>query len=453
MTSRPVVPNMNGDDVLQNAAPRHVAFLVNHFPIASEIFIMNAAAALGRRGVALDIIGASGITELSGNGSGDKDNNPQQDIEREIADNPLIAIRGPLHPYHRRNRWSAIPRMIAELTARRGIGTTMRVLRIAKTRGGTRFLAQAHALSAQQYDAVHCQFGTLGPLALDLREAGVIDAPIVVHFRGYDISRHVLENGDDVYDRVFRDADWFIANCTAFRNRCVKLGCDPAKIDIVSSGADLSQFPFGEREPAIDGTIRLLAIGRLVAKKGFATAIEAVQLVRESGVRVHLNIVGDGPLRNDFNALIARHDLARTITFAGALPHSAIAERLAASDILLAPSETAPDGDSDAPVNTLKEAMATGAPVIGSRHGGIPEIIDHGKNGLLFDEGDAEGLAACIRKLASDPELRAAMGREGRKTVERSHSLDLATDQYLAVYDRIARDKRGAVTEGRGIAE
>lgn len=397
---------------------------------------MNAAAALGRAGVPLDLIG------LWGTGSGEE---PQQEVEREIERNPLIRVMSPRHVRHRRNRWLSLPMIIGSLIRRGGIRVFAKVAARAARRGGTQFLSIAEVFARTDADVLHCQFATVAPIALEMRELGVLRSAIVVHFRGYDISQYVQEHGERVYDDVFVMADWFIANCEAFRQRCIELGCDERRIEVISSGTDTHRFALAEREPPKDGSIRLLAVGRLVEKKGFGLAIGAVAKLRERGVDATLDIIGDGELRDELERQIADAGLRKQVRLHGALPHGEIVDWLARTDALVAPSITATRGDADAPVNTIKEAMATGMPVIGSRHGGIPEIVEPGVNGLLCEENDADDLASKIENLLGLRDRWRDMGLAGRATVERGHSLDLSNRQYLQVYERVTGKRREPV--------
>jgi colanic acid/amylovoran biosynthesis glycosyltransferase len=97
---------------------------------------------------------------------------------------------------------------------------------------------------------------------------------------------------------------------------------------------------------------------------------------------------------------------------------------------------TAQDGDADAPVNTLKEAMATGLPVIATRHGGIPELVEHGVNGLLVPERDPAAIAAALRELAAAPERWHTMGQCGREAVVERYGLEEVASMTLAAYRR-----------------
>ena len=273
---------------------------------------------------------------------------------------------------------------------------------------------------AGRLDVVHCQFATIALSALrHLRIGALRTRAFVVHLRGYDITTFVEERGPDIYAPVFARADLMIANCRHFRDRAVALGCPPEKIVVIGSPIDTSRFaaPDEPRAAARGRATRLVAVGRLVEKKGFADAIDAVARLTEAGRNVTLEILGDGPLRADLERRIARAGLGGHVTLAGAVDPGHVLAALHRADIALAPSVRATTGDEDAPVNTVKEALATELPVVATRHGGIPELVIPGENGALVPERDPAAMAHAIAEMMDNPLMRAELGRAGRRKV------------------------------------
>lgn len=159
------------------------------------------------------------------------------------------------------------------------------------------------------------------------------------------------------------------------------------------------------------------------------------------GRDIHLDILGEGPLRADFAARIARAGLSGRVHLHGAATRAQVLAAFHGADLALVPSVTAPDGDTDGIANTAKEAMATGLPVIATRHGGLPELVIPGENGEIVPEHAPEALAAAIARMIDDPEGRAAMGAAGRRKVvaefDRRHILARTTAAYREVLGRI----------------
>lgn len=122
-------------------------------------------------------------------------------------------------------------------------------------------------LKPKTYDIIHCQFGVFALDTIVMRDIGIIEGKLITSFRGFDISRYIQEHGEDIYNPLFTEGDFFLTNCEFFRQRAIKLGCDANKIVVHGSGIDCSQFPFKPRHPHPDGKIKIATTGRLIEKK------------------------------------------------------------------------------------------------------------------------------------------------------------------------------------------
>lgn len=406
---------------------------MHRFPQLSEAFISSQAAALIALGHEVDIYAVWGtlphlpqqfpVVEAAGLMSRCRD--PQFEprllprlrhgaaLAWTAFDGRLRVLAGALDP--RQGRWALNLRLLHEAAMLDGRGP---------------------------YDVVHCQFADLAPIVLRLRDIGALDAPVAVHLRGIDITRRPREMGAEVYARIFAGGDLFLANCEHFRERALALGCAPEKLRVYRSAIDLQDFAWrGPRAPA-EARMRLAFVGRLVEKKGLGYAVEALAAVLRQGADAELVVLGDGPLRDELQALGRRLQLGDRLRFLGAGGRDQVLELLRASDVLVAPSVRAADGDEDAPVNTLKEAMALGLPVVATRHGGIPELVEDGVSGLLVAERDAAALAAALLQLARQRARWLEMGAAGRRAVEADYDIDRQT-RCLVELDR-------ALAEGWG---
>lgn len=183
----------------------------------------------------------------------------------------------------------------------------------------------------------------------------------------------------------------------------------------VYNGLDLARFPFVARGPR-RGPLRLLAVGRLVEKKGFDVLIDAVGRLRAEGVDVTLDIVGDGEL-----AAPLRRRAAATpaIRFLGPLPQGEVAARLREADAFVAPCLVGADGNADGLPTVLLEAMASGIPCVSTAVTGIPEIIEDGRTGVLCAPGDVDALTEGLRRVRRPDYPVAATTRRARTLIER----------------------------------
>jgi len=298
-------------------------------------------------------------------------------------------------------------------------------------------------LAGRRYDVVHAHW--VVPNAAMI--TGVVAAhqvPLVVSAHGSDV---FLAERSRVAGMLARGALGAAARVTAcsddLRRRVVALGAADARARTVAYGVDVEAFapPAPSREGttfrrerlgATGGSKLVLAVGRLVEKKGFGTLVEATSGL--SGVRV--TIAGDGDLRERLAAQIAT--TAAPVTLAGALDRSDVARALALADVVAVPSVVDRAGNVDGLPNVLLEAMAAGRAVVASRVAGIPDVMVDGVNGLLVPPGDVSALRAAIARLLGDEDLREALGRAARETVVRRHGWDAVADRFEECYAEAA---------------
>ncbi len=196
---------------------------------------------------------------------------------------------------------------------------------------------------------------------------------------------------------------------------------------VIRNGVDLEHIRFEPRRLADHRPV--LAVGRLVPKKGFDVLIEALaQLPAE----VEAWIAGEGPEETRLRALIASRGLESRVTLLGARSHAEVLELMTRSTALAVPSVVAGDGDRDGLPTVIAEAMAAGLPVVASRTTGIPELVIDGETGLLSDPGDATALARALAALIADPERASALARAARAKVEAEYDLRRNASLLLA---------------------
>jgi len=189
----------------------------------------------------------------------------------------------------------------------------------------------------------------------------------------------------------------------------------------IYNGIELSRFQ--PTTPPEGGTPLILAVGRLVEKKGFPVLIESCRLLRERGRDFRCEIVGGGPLEGELRDRIATAGLSEHVRLAGVLSTEAVAARMQAASLLALPCVVGEDGNVDALPTVLLEAMASARPTVSTRLSGIPEIIADGETGFLTPPGDPRAFADALGHLIDRPALGAAMGRAGRRRAERLFDL------------------------------
>ncbi len=198
------------------------------------------------------------------------------------------------------------------------------------------------------------------------------------------------------------------------------------KVHLVRHGiADVGRAG-GERPDQrrrVEGTETILAVGRLVAKKGFAVLVQAFGLIATERRGLRLVIVGDGPQRAALAETARSLGIDDRFDMPGWLPHAEVLTRMDSAAMIVAPSVIAPDGDRDGVPNVLLEAGTRGLPVVASRLDGIAEIVADGETGLLVAPGDVRELADAIKRLLADASLREHLARGAQAHLRRHYDL------------------------------
>ncbi|MEL6490816.1 MAG: glycosyltransferase [Cyanobacteria bacterium J06621_3] len=423
-----------------------VAFLVGRFPVLSEAFIVNQITGLLARGHEVDIYALSGF-------SGETKVHP--DVEKyELLARTTYA---PSLPTQFLARLSSSAKLLARWGWQDPLlcFRALNVFRYGKTAASLRFLhLVVPFLGGKSYDIIHCQFGTYGLLGASLREMGALSGALVTTFRGFDISEYPRNKGETVYQQLFDRGNLFFANCDFFRQRVIELGGDANNIFVHRSSIDCDKFSFRPRQLAIAPNqktpVRLVTVGRLTEKKGLAYGIRAVAQLRENAqlaeqFEVHYDIIGEGGLRADLQQLIQQLGLSHCVHLLGKQQQSEIIESLNQAHLFIAPCVTASTGDQDAPINTLKEAMAMGLPVVSTWHGGIPELVEDGVSGYLVPERDVDAIAHKLTELITHPENWPKMGRAGREKVLADYELNQLNDELVRHYQKLLQRQHQAI--------
>ncbi len=165
--------------------------------------------------------------------------------------------------------------------------------------------------------------------------------------------------------------------------------------------------------------VRVVCVGRMVAKKAPLLALNSFLQAAEHCPALTLTMVGDGPLADQVRECCARHPRGSRVVLTGALSHEHTLKKISDADIFLQHSITDPQtGDQEGAPVAIMEAMARGLPVVSTRHSGIPYLVEHGKTGLLGEEGDVAAMAENLTTLVRNAGLRRRMGEAARKCAE-----------------------------------
>ncbi len=416
----------------KNAGPMRVLFVVGQFPVLSETFILDQVTGLIDRGFDVTILGTPP--------------DPNAPKHRAIAEYGLEA-RTRYAPGNVPGWLRAAPALFSDLSKRPGDGLRALAHSLDVRARGVEGLAllpihrAAVMRDAGPFDAVVAHFGPNGLKALSLRALGVTRAPIATFFHGYDLSRWQRGQVAGRYAPLFRETERMLPISQRWRERLIELGCAPDKIRVHPMGVHTSRFAFEPRSvtggPGAE--LRVLSVGRLVEKKGFEHGLRGIARAAEELPNLRYDLVGAGPLAEDLKRLARELGVADRVVFHGHLAREQVESIRSAAHVMLVPSVTARDGDQEGIPVVIMEAMASGLPVIASRHSGIPELVVDGETGLLVPEGDAASIAGAIARLSREEGLARRLADRALESVRAIHDADRLNDVFAEELKDLAR--------------
>ncbi len=302
-------------------------------------------------------------------------------------------------------------------------------------------------LALRPADLMHIYFGHTGVHLLPFIQEW--HQPCVVSFHGMDIQLRPEQAGyDSQMQELLRTVPLVLARSESLLARLEALGCPREKLRLNRTGIPLDDFPFLARTVPDDGAWRFVQACRLIEKKGLRTALRAFAQFHALHPRAHFTIAGDGPMQAEVERLAADLGIAGAVELRGFLSQRELAELYAQSHLFLHPSEMTADQNQEGVPNSMLEAMATGLPVLATRHGGIPEAVAHERSGLLVAEKDDAALSAAIVRLTENHGMWRAFGEAAERAVRAEFSHTRAIERLEAFYDE-AQD--GAPTRQPGV--
>jgi glycosyltransferase involved in cell wall biosynthesis len=231
------------------------------------------------------------------------------------------------------------------------------------------------------------------------------------------------------------------SNAAVFEREC---GGHVPNLEVIHCGIDGSVFQPTER-PAT-GTLQVTCIGTLHEVKGQRYLIEAISALAARGVDVQATFIGDGEDREALERQVAELGIADRVTFAGQRPRAEVLQRLAVSDVLVAPSVPTAEGKREGLPVVLIEALAAGVPAVASDLSGIPELVETDVTGILVPPGDSAAIADALERLARDPDLRARLAAGGRSRVAAEFDLDANARHLIERFRASAAAARATAT-------
>lgn len=289
--------------------------------------------------------------------------------------------------------------------------------------------------AASGANLLHIFFGNVAVHLLPLLRSTPM--PVVVSFHGADVTGAIAsEPFRAAREEVFTRARLVLCRSQELASRVAGLGCPESKIRLMRTV--IPERPAVVREPPADDAWHIVQAARWIPKKGLATSLRAFAVFRQSHPRARFTLAGGGPMEAELRHLCAALGIDESVTFAGFLDRSGMDALFASAHVFVHPSETV-GGDVEGVPNAMLEAMMSGLPVIATRHGGIPEVIRDGENGLLADERDEGAVAAALERLATDDALRRRLAESASETVRST----FGESRQIAAIEALYREAAG----------
>jgi glycogen(starch) synthase len=288
-------------------------------------------------------------------------------------------------------------------------------------------------LRGARYDLVHVFFSRPIGMLLPLLNLGDVPVIVTLHRSGDfgprgPLARRLL----GAFDRwMWRRADRLVAASESLADLALS-GSAKLRYSVVPSGVDLARFhPARTIGRSRSSRVRCLAVAGLTERERVADLLHALALLKRG--RFELEIVGTGNEESRLRALVSSLGLSQEVVFRSPISRAKVAERYRAADLFtLAPS-------AEFTASAFAEALASGVPIVGSSVGAIPELVEHGTNGLLVRPGDVRAIAEAMARLADDPQLRREMGRGNRLKAKVTLDWSRNTERYLSLYTGVQR--------------
>jgi glycosyltransferase involved in cell wall biosynthesis len=289
---------------------------------------------------------------------------------------------------------------------------------------------------------LHAQFLTDAYFCYPLvKECGI---PLIVNLRGYDL----FHPGIKIFlSTVLPFTSKFVVKSKSMKDVLASYGCDPGMIEVVYGGIDTEKIIFKPRVP-VKNKIRILSAGRFVEKKGYDVTLKFFSELLKDNPEAQLTLVGEGELGKDLIKKIRHLGIAVNVQIKGYMPHALFIKELYRHNLFVLPSRKAENGDQEGIPNVLKEAMASGMPVISTYHSGIPELIHDRKTGYLVQENDYAAILDRLRVVMADKEEALLVCSKARSAVEKKFQVKDSAAKIERLYDALLEGPMKKKTPG-----
>lgn len=283
-------------------------------------------------------------------------------------------------------------------------------------------------------DVVLAEYGFMGVAVMEA--CRILRVPLVVHFHGIDAhGDSIVCHNRDSYQELFASAVATVAVSKDMKRQLMSLGCPASKIVVSPYGVDCERF--SNAQPGMAPPV-LVAVGRMVEKKGLHLTLLAFAEVLRAEPDAQLRIVGDGRLFGVCQDIVQSLAIERSVKFLGAQNHEVVQQEMRNARGFVQHSIRAADGDSEGCPVAVLEASASGLPVVATRHAGIADVVVDEETGLLMDERDVQGMSRKMLEVIRNPQLAGELGARGAARVRMFFTMDQSIGRLRRVLNAAA---------------
>jgi colanic acid/amylovoran biosynthesis glycosyltransferase len=328
---------------------------------------------------------------------------------------------------------------ISNLHSLDDFGRIRQYLEIFKFKLLGHFVFMKNNCKVNQVQILHVHFGYHGVKMIGLKRN--LNIPMICSFYGDDAFYHPYVGSTmKKYTLLFKEASKILVLGPYMKAQLVKLGCDENKILIHHLGIDSDKIRFEKRAIKKGEKMRFLLASSFVGKKGIDIAIQALAKFKVSH-EFSVDIIGDGPLKNEILEVIVRCGMEDRIKLHGYQPYSYLINLAYSCDVFIQASRTMKDNRKEGTPMSIVDAMATGMPVLSTTHSDIPEIVKDGLHGYLAEENSIVSLEACIQKLFNEPEKIEVFSVNARQWVEKEFNAKVQADRLEQCYTDVLSNR------------
>ncbi|GAC1349575.1 MAG: glycosyltransferase family 4 protein [Ktedonobacteraceae bacterium] len=393
--------------------PATIAYLLKGYPRLSETFILQEILGVEQHGLQLELYSIIDPKEDLTHPSVEQvvapvcylHSDDVQATQKTFEQSQLWLLKR--HPLRLLRVWLYV------LFKRRHLLTFQRLLEAGRL---------AQILSERNVQWLHAHFAH-GPTTV----ADFVHLLIGIPFSFSAHAKDIYQSSPDLLVRKIQRAQFVVTCSDASRRYLLGLLKDlpdaarqQNKIHLVYHGVNTQHFSPAQTQSSrhvSDEPPLILSIGRFVEKKGYRYLIAACKILVERNRRFQCAIYGSGPLKRDVRQQITRLGLEEYVHLHDERTQEDLPDIYRAAAMFVLPCCIASDGDRDGIPNVLLEAMATGLPVVSTTAGGIPELVEHDRNGFLVPEKDSQALANALERLLGDVTLRISLATEARRHI------------------------------------